>query len=603
MATGADLTRRALLQVSAAATALRIAPARAAADPAAFHADDFAIVGIYDVDWLLDPPYLRLLDTLAASPGAVRGVRVFGALSSGARERVNPEGSGTVWPAPDQPMDFAPTLRALDSLVERGLVPFLPLAFFPAAVSPSPIEPPGDFANWQRLVRSFLDAVVERYGAARIAEWWFEVWNEPNMPPFWRGGWDRYLDLYRATSAAAAGHRVRLGGPAIAYHDEGPALIERFAAFLAAEPDVRCDFVSFHRKGIWGPHEAEPLLARSVDAAQRTADALLRLAPGRAQGMWIVNNEADMKVGFDTPYEPRMTEQFPAYLAAQAIEYARLTSRHAAHGMRFVASSDNANQHLVQAPFDGRRSLMTPLSSRLDDLVKLPVWHFYELLRLMGSRLGDPATADPDPTLFHIVTASEDCVAALFTTYAVPAPAPRVVEVVLRAPWPRVNIATFRINAEYSNAFTAAGRHLGISDSPAPQVRAAGELAGTLRSGVDLPGGELRETIALGPYATVLVWITPHRADAPTAPSWLQAMAEAGRIVLRWTPAREADFHGYELLRRTGDSEAQSVAPAGLRGSAWVDAAPPPGAHAYGVRVITTSGMASPVVWSAPVTL
>lgn len=599
------MTRRALLQVSAAATALRIAPARAAADPAAFHADDFAIVGVYDVDWLLDPPYVRLLDTIAASPGAVRGVRVFGALSSGARERVNPEGSGTVWPAPDRPMDFTPTLRALDALVERDLVPFLPLTFFPAAVSPSPIEPPDDFALWQRLVRAFLDAVVERYGATRVASWWFEVWNEPNMPPFWRGSFDRYLDLYRATSAAvvATGHRLRLGGPAIAYHDEGPELIERFATFIAAEPDVRCDFVSFHRKGIWGPHESEPLLARSVDAARRTADALLRLAPGRAQGMWIVNDEADMKVGFDTPYEPRMTEQFPAYLAAQAIEYARLTSGNAQHGMRFVASSDNANQHLIQAPFDGRRSLMTPLSARLDDLVKLPVWHFYELLRLMGGRIGDPATADPDPTLFHLVTTGNDRVAALFTTYAVPAPAARVVEAVLRVPWPQVNVATFRINAEYSNAFTAAGRHLGSSGGAARDVRAAGELAGTLRSGIDLPGGELRETIALGPYATVLVWITPHRADAPAAPSWLQATAEAGDAVLRWTPGREPDLYGYELLRRTGDGEAQPIAPAGLRGSAWVDAAPPPGAHAYGVRAVSASGVASAVTWSAPVTL
>ena len=393
---------------------------------------------------------------------------MFGALNGGARERVFPEGSGTTWPAPDAPTDFSPTLRALDALVERGLVPFLPLTFFPRAVSPSPIEPPPDFAAWQRLVRAFLDAVTARYGAAAVAGWWFEVWNEPNMPPFWAGDFARYLDLYRATSAAVreGGHRVRLGGPVVAYTEGADGLVERFLAFLAAEPGVQCDFVSIHRKGIWGPHEGEPLLSRSVEAAQATADAVLRLLPGRATGLWIVNNEADMKVGFDTPYEPRMTEQFPSYLAAQAVEYARLTTRHAAHGMRFVAASDNANQHLVQAPFDGRRSLMAPLSARRTDLVKLPVWHFYELLRLMGPRLAEPPRVDG--SLHQLVTEGEDGVAALFTLYAAPAPEPREVEAVLRVPWPRVNLVTLRIDAGSSNAYAAAGRRLGQAHAPTP---------------------------------------------------------------------------------------------------------------------------------------
>ena len=165
-------TRRGLL---AAGAALVLAPARAETGGARFHAEDFATVGVFDVDWLGAPEYVRLLDTIAASPGAFRGVRVFGALSSGVRERVFPEGSGTVWPAPDAPIDLAPTLLALDALVERGLVPFLPLTFFPRAVSPSPIAPPAEFGAWSRLVRAFLDAVTARYGAAAVAGWWFEV--------------------------------------------------------------------------------------------------------------------------------------------------------------------------------------------------------------------------------------------------------------------------------------------------------------------------------------------------------------------------------------------------------------------------------------------
>ncbi|MBV9117217.1 MAG: hypothetical protein JOY63_07610, partial [Acetobacteraceae bacterium] len=184
--------------------------------PPSFQAAAFNTVGVFDIDWLLDPRFTRLLDTMAASPQAFGGVRFFGALNSGERENVFPKGSGGVWRSPDQPIDLSVTLRALAELTSRGLVPFVGLTFFPAAVSPSPIQPPPSFDRWQTLVRTFLDQCVARFGAAEVGRWWFEVWNEPNMPPFWSGSFEEYLALYRATSEAvlSAGHAVRLGGPA-----------------------------------------------------------------------------------------------------------------------------------------------------------------------------------------------------------------------------------------------------------------------------------------------------------------------------------------------------------------------------------------------------
>ncbi|MBV9522534.1 MAG: hypothetical protein JO010_07060, partial [Alphaproteobacteria bacterium] len=260
-------------------------------------AEAFGMVGVFDIDWLLDDRFGRLLDNMAASPGAFKRVRVFGALNSGARENVAPMGSGRVWPRGDAPPDFSVTLAALEALTARALCPFIALSFFPAAVSPSPIEPPRAFDRWQELLAAFFDRLVDRFGAAAVASWWFEVWNEPNMPPFWRGSFAQYLDLYRATSEAvrASGHRIRLGGPAIAYiPPEGAALIERFLGFLAAEPRVRCDFVSLHRKGIWTGEEAEPLIERLAAAAEDTARAVLRIVPDRARFLAIVNDEADM---------------------------------------------------------------------------------------------------------------------------------------------------------------------------------------------------------------------------------------------------------------------------------------------------------------------
>ncbi|MGG5824111.1 GH39 family glycosyl hydrolase, partial [Falsiroseomonas sp. HW251] len=205
---------------------------------------EFGVVGVFDADWLTDRRYTRLLDTLAASPGAVAGVRVFGILNAGSREDDFPTASGGTWTDPQAAPDFTVALNCLEPLVRRGLVPFLPLTFFPPAVSPSPIEPPSSFAAWQVLVRAFLDAAAARFGTAEIAGWSLEVWNEPNMPPFWRGSFEAYLELYRATALAVrqSGYRVRLGGPAIGWVPDtgGRALMERFLLFLRGEPDLPC---------------------------------------------------------------------------------------------------------------------------------------------------------------------------------------------------------------------------------------------------------------------------------------------------------------------------------------------------------------------------
>ena len=57
---------------------------------------------------------------------------------------------------------------------------------------------------------------VERYGARAVEQWAFEVWNEPNIPNYWRGSFDDYCRLYdhAVAGATAALPSVRIGGPA-----------------------------------------------------------------------------------------------------------------------------------------------------------------------------------------------------------------------------------------------------------------------------------------------------------------------------------------------------------------------------------------------------
>jgi len=432
------------------------------------------------------------------------------------------------------------------------------------------------------------------------------------MPPFWHGDFTGYLDLYRATSEAVlySGHTVKLGGPAVAYMpDEGPGLIQRFLSFLHHEPAVKCDFISFHRKGVWVATEEYPTLERSVAAARETARAALLINPQRFRGMTIINNEADMKVGFDTPFEPRMTEQFPAWLTAQMIAYDQLQAEFVAAGMRFWCASDNANQQLVRAPFDGRRSIMTRLGAP-DDLVKLPVYNFYELLRLLQPKhatLQSQANVYPNSELYHLTTMGADAVGAVFTLYpnsGEPDSALRRIEYVLRdIPWPRINIARFCINDFMSNAYTAAGRvmPMGVIDPDVVQsIRQAQELATLepIRRDVAIASGEIRSTFQARHFFALLVWITPHVPRPLAAPQWLEIRLHEADVVLRWTPNNEPWFYSYELLRV--GNEVTSAAPAPLRAAAWVDR-PPPGRHHYQLWAVSASGIRSAAVTSPPV--
>jgi xylan 1,4-beta-xylosidase len=93
------------------------------------------------------------------------------------------------------------------------------------------------------MVKKFTRHCVERYGVAEVREWFFEVWNEPNLPAFWKGTQADYFKLYAETAAAikSVDAALKVGGPATAKN----AWIEEFLAFCARKK-VPADFVSTH---------------------------------------------------------------------------------------------------------------------------------------------------------------------------------------------------------------------------------------------------------------------------------------------------------------------------------------------------------------------
>ena len=111
-----------------------------------------------------------------------------------------------------------------DKLLEIGIRPFVEFGFCPAdlATEMGTVfwwkgngSPPKDYAKWAELVRRIVVHWMERYGIAEVRKWYFEVWNEPNLWPFFRGTKSQYFELYRVTATAIKelDPQLRVGGP------------------------------------------------------------------------------------------------------------------------------------------------------------------------------------------------------------------------------------------------------------------------------------------------------------------------------------------------------------------------------------------------------
>ncbi len=151
--------------------------------------------------------------------------------------------------------NFAYVDQVYDGLLRNGVRPFVEISFMPKKLAFNPdalhpfwykqnVSPPKSQERWDALMTAFARHLVARYGIDEVAQWYFEVWNEPNID-FWNGipRRESYFELYAHTARAlkAASPRLRVGGPATA----AAQWVPEFLAY-AAKNSVPVDFVSSH---------------------------------------------------------------------------------------------------------------------------------------------------------------------------------------------------------------------------------------------------------------------------------------------------------------------------------------------------------------------
>jgi xylan 1,4-beta-xylosidase len=166
--------------------------------------------------------------------------------------------------------NFSYVDQIYDGLLENKLRPFVELSFMPKKLASDPnalhpfwykqnVAPPKDWQKWDQFIEAFVRHLVDRYGEAEVVNWYFEVWNEPNLD-FWAGNprESTYYELYDHTANAIkrVSSRLRVGGPSTAQ----AAWADRFLAHCK-ENNIPVDFVSSHVYGndksedVFGTHE------------------------------------------------------------------------------------------------------------------------------------------------------------------------------------------------------------------------------------------------------------------------------------------------------------------------------------------------------------
>ena len=184
--------------------------------------------------------------------------------------------------------NFSYVDQIYDGLLANGVRPFVEISFMPKKLAARQdvhpfwyhpiVSPPKDYAKWDALMRALAQHLIDRYGIDEVAQWYFEVWNEPNID-FWTGEPKQatYFELYDHTARAlkAVNPRLRVGGPSTS----SAHWVDDFIRHVAAE-NVPIDFVSSHGyaddtvEDLFGTHEDIPMDQRACRAIKKVHDQI-----------------------------------------------------------------------------------------------------------------------------------------------------------------------------------------------------------------------------------------------------------------------------------------------------------------------------------------
>jgi xylan 1,4-beta-xylosidase len=272
-----------------------------------------------------------------------------------------------------------------DSLLDRNIRPFVELSFMPrklaSSVTPHPfwykplVAPPNNYAHWDNLITEFTRHLIARYGEPELEQWYFEVWNEPNLD-FWGGrpNESTYYELYDHTARAikSVSPNLRVGGPATAQ----AAWVDRFIRHCV-DNHAPVDFVSTHVYGndrsedVFGTHESIPRRDMVGRAVKKVYDQVHASPRSDLPIIWSEYNASYMN-------EPAVTDSpfIGPWLANNIRECDGLVT-----AMSYWTFSDVfEEQGVVKRPFYGGYGLIA------EDQIPKAAFNAFLLLHMLGDQ-------------------------------------------------------------------------------------------------------------------------------------------------------------------------------------------------------------------------
>jgi xylan 1,4-beta-xylosidase len=304
--------------------------------------------------------------------------------------------------------NFAYVDEIYDGLLKNGVRPVVEIGFMPKKLAFNPdalhpfwykpnVSPPKNWEKWDGMITALARHLLERYGTGELAQWYFEVWNEPNID-FW-GGIPRqksYFELYDHTARDFKRVRpvFRVGGPATA----AAAWVDAFLKHIADE-QAPVDFVSTHGyaddtvENLFGTNEDIPMDDRVCRAIEKVRKQIQSSALPKLPLLWTEWNVPGRDEVRDTAYVG------PA-VANTIRECDGMVDQ-----MSFWTFSDVFEEGgPIPRPFEGHFGL------RAKGGINKPSYYDFSLLH----RLGDQRLANPDPNVIVTRTADRRLVIALW---------------------------------------------------------------------------------------------------------------------------------------------------------------------------------------------
>lgn len=213
--------------------------------------------------------------------------------------------------------NFSYVDQIYDGLLKNGVRPVVEISFMPKKLAFNPdalhpfwykqnVSPPKSMERWDDLMKHFAQHLIDRYGIEEVSQWYFEVWNEPNID-FWNGipRMESYFDLYAHTALdlKSVSSRLRVGGPATAAASWVPEFLK-----YASENHVPVDFVSSHGyaddtvQNLFGTNEDIPMDDRVCRAIGKVRKQIQESAMPKLPLFWTEWNVQGMNESRDTSF-------------------------------------------------------------------------------------------------------------------------------------------------------------------------------------------------------------------------------------------------------------------------------------------------------------